>query len=128
MIIYTSFNQNMQRKVTRKWFLRMTDLIRFAHMYCASKRSDCYEHWILNITSQLLKIQWKIVYDAIYSCSTSSIHTLRSACICWPCYNLTLLKYAFQHFLHAQMSLRDVNSSVLSFIFAQVIYIIDLHR
>lgn len=38
-----------------------------------------------------------------------------------------IMKHAFWHYLHAQISLHSlVNSFVLSFILAQVIYIIDL--
>lgn len=34
--------------------LKTTDIIRFAQLYRAPKRRDCYEYEILNITSQSL--------------------------------------------------------------------------
>lgn len=45
--------------------------------YWISLRSDCSEHWILNVMSQLVKNR---IYDTICSLSTSSIHTLHAAC------------------------------------------------
>lgn len=39
--------------------LRPTDLIRFAQIYRAPKRRDCYEHRINNITSPSLKLNEK---------------------------------------------------------------------
>lgn len=45
----------MKPKREERDTLRTTGLIRFAQIYRELKRSDCYEHRVLNITPQSLK-------------------------------------------------------------------------
>lgn len=100
--------------------IRTTDLIHFAQVYRAPKGCSCYEHWILNITShsQSLKHNEKLAYDAIYSCSTSSIHTLysKSSGWTWFMYNKNILKCAFKHYLTSTNFFRVYHSISSSYL------------
>lgn len=74
--------------------LRTTDRICFAQIYNTRKNIDCYEHWILNFTSQSPKLNEQIAFDALYSLSTASIHTL----IFYIVGNLAIIRYAEIYF------------------------------
>lgn len=54
--------------------LKMTDLFCVTRTLCTPERRDCYEHWILNNTSEWLKLNEKIAYDKIYLCSTCTVY------------------------------------------------------
>lgn len=99
--------------------------------------SLCIDRYITHLKEVIIKTlnsqycvtitetQWKIVFDTIYSCSMSSMHTLFSASSGWPCYNLTSLNMLFN--ITCTTFLMGCQSCVVSFIFAQVFYN-HLHR
>lgn len=56
------------------------DLIHFKlNIYCAPEKSDWYEHRTFLFTVQSIKLNEKIDYDALFTCSTSKIQ-LYGAC------------------------------------------------
>lgn len=50
------------------------------------KWRDYYEHWILNNTSEWLKLNETIAYDKIYWCSTCTVYEV--VLVFWHCYSI----------------------------------------
>lgn len=97
--------------------LRCADISRTYKKWLLWTRNSQY-YWIIS------KTQWKIAYDAIYTCWTSWIHTL-----IWhvvgdlKLLRFNMLKHAFQHYITCTNCVRVCQCSVVSCILAH-----DLHR
>lgn len=62
------------------------DLICVVQTQRIPKRRDYYEHWILNNTSEWLKLNETIAYDKIYWCSTCTVNEV--VLVFWHCYSI----------------------------------------
>lgn len=51
----------MKTSIFKFQYLRTTDPIPFAQIYHAAKRSNCYEHRYLNVMSQSVKVNEKLL-------------------------------------------------------------------